>query len=149
MVIFNNFSYCFAQPVGGFKQILSAVTNAQTFSIEFLAQLFGFRCRHPYVWQSESCEFRGTLNLITKDKFITHILALMGDLSKKFSKLEIMCPCPCGADKISPVLIEKLQKVRNIIGRPIIITSGVRCEFYNASIKVSINSGHIRDDHGI
>ena len=46
-------------------------------------------------------------------------------------------------------MIEKLQKVRNIIGRPIIIISGVRCEFYNASIKVSINSGHIRDDHGI
>ena len=60
-----------------------------------------------------------------------------------------MCPCSCGADKISPVLIEKLQKVRNIIGRPIIITSGVRCEFYNASIKASMNSAHIRDDHGI
>ena len=59
----------------------------------------------------------------------------MGDLSENFSKLEIMCPCSCGADKISPVLIEKLQKVRNIIGRPIIITSGVRCEFYNISIK--------------
>ena len=62
----------------------------------------------------------------------------MGDLSENFSKLGIMCPCSCGADKISPVLIEKLQKVRNIIGRPIIITSGVRCEFYNASLK---NSG--------
>ena len=62
----------------------------------------------------------------------------MGDLSKNFSKLEIVCPCSCGADKISPVLIEKLQKVRNIIGRPIIITSGVRCEFYNASLKASM-----------
>ena len=73
----------------------------------------------------------------------------MGDLSKNFSKLEIMGPCSCGADKISPVLIEKLQKVRNIIGRSIIITSGVRCEFYNASIKASMNSSHIPDDHGI
>ena len=45
--------------------------------------------------------------------------------------------------------IEKLQKVRNIIGRPIIITSGVRCEFYNASIKASMNSNHIPDEHGI
>jgi hypothetical protein len=34
----------------------------------------------------------------------------MGDLSKNFSQLEIMCPCSCGADKISPVLIKKLQK---------------------------------------
>ena len=73
----------------------------------------------------------------------------MGDLSKNFSKLEIMCPCSCGADKISPVLIEKLQKVRNIIGRPIVITSGVRCEFYNTSIKASMNSSHIPDSYGM
>ena len=73
----------------------------------------------------------------------------MGDLSENFSKLEIMCSCSCGADKISPVLIEKLQKVRNIIGRPIIITSRVRCEFYNVSIKASMNSSYIPDDHGI
>ncbi|MCL0039369.1 D-Ala-D-Ala carboxypeptidase family metallohydrolase [Nitrospinaceae bacterium] len=46
-------------------------------------------------------------------------------------------------------MIEKLQKVRNIIGRPIIITSGVRCEFYNASIEASMNSSHIPDKHGI
>ena len=73
----------------------------------------------------------------------------MGDLSENFSKLEIMCPCSCGADKISSVLIEKLQKVRNIIGRPIIITSGVRCEFYNTSIKASMNSSHIPDSYGM
>ena len=73
----------------------------------------------------------------------------MGDLSKNFSRLEVQCPCGCGANLINPFLIEKLQKVRNIIGRPIIITSGVRCEFYNASIKASMNSSHIPDDHGI
>ena len=73
----------------------------------------------------------------------------MGDLSKNFSRLEVQCPCGCGANKISSVLIEKLQKVRNIIGRPIVITSGVRCEFYNASIKASMSSSHIPDDHGI
>ena len=73
----------------------------------------------------------------------------MGDLSENFSKLEIMCPCGCGANKISSVLIEKLQKVRNIIGTSIIITSGVRCEFYNASIKASMNSSHIPDGYGI
>jgi len=73
----------------------------------------------------------------------------MGDLSKNFSKLEVQCPCGCGANKISSVLIEKLQKVRNITGIPIIITSGVRCEFYNTSIKASMNSSHIPDEHGI
>ena len=73
----------------------------------------------------------------------------MGDLTQNFSKLEFQCPCSCGADKISPVLIEKLQKVRNIIGNPIVITSGVRCEFYNTSIKASMNSSHIPDGYGI
>ena len=53
------------------------------------------------------------------------------------------------SDKISSVLIEKLQKVRNIISRPIIITSGVRCEFYNATIKASMNSTHLLDEHGV
>jgi uncharacterized protein YcbK (DUF882 family) len=86
---------------------------------------------------------------MTKDEFITFTVTPMGDLSKNFSKLEIVCPCSCGADKISPVLIEKLQKVRNIIGRPIIITSGVRCEFYNISIKASMNSSHIPDSYGM
>ena len=97
--------------------------------MECLEQFFGYPWRHPYVWQGESCEFREALDSITKDKFITHILALMGDLSENFSKLEIMCPCGCGANKISSVLIEKLQKVRNIIGTSIIITSGVRSNF--------------------
>ena len=54
-------------------------------------------------------------------------------------------PCSCGANRISPLLIEKLQKVRNIIGKPIIITSGVRCEFFNASM----DSSHIPDGFGI
>ena len=84
-----------------------------------------------------------------KDEFITFTVALMGDLTKNFSRLEVQCPCGCGANLINPFLVEKLQKVRNIIGRPIIITSGVRCEFYNASIKASMNSSYIPDDHGI
>jgi len=73
----------------------------------------------------------------------------MGDLSKNFSLLEIMCPCSRWANRISPLLVEKLQKVRNIIGRPIVITSGVRCEFFNASINSSMNSSHIPDGYGI
>ena len=73
----------------------------------------------------------------------------MGDLSRDFSRYEIQCSCGCDAKWISPLLIEKLQKVRNIIGRPIIITSGVRCGFYNTSIKASMNSSHIPDSYGM
>ena len=73
----------------------------------------------------------------------------MGDLSRDFSRYEIKCSCGCDAKWISPELIEKLQHVRDIIGRPIIITSGVRCEFFNASINASMNSSHIPDGYGI
>jgi hypothetical protein len=86
---------------------------------------------------------------MTKDEFITFTVALMGDLTKNFSRLEVQCPCGCGANLINPFLVEKLQKVRNIIGRPIIITSGVRCGFYNTSIKASMNSSHIPDSYGM
>ena len=83
----NKFSYCLAQCVGGFEQILSAVTKAQTFSIELLEQFCGFPCRHPYVWWGESSEFRGAFLSITKweqDKFMTFTVALMGNLIKNF-----------------------------------------------------------------
>jgi len=44
-VIFNNLLYCLAQCIGGFLQILSALTKAQTFSSELFTQVSGLRCR--------------------------------------------------------------------------------------------------------
>jgi len=46
-VIFNNLLYCLAQCIGGFLQILSALTKAQTFSSELFTQVSGLRCRQP------------------------------------------------------------------------------------------------------
>ena len=73
----------------------------------------------------------------------------MGDLSKNFSRYEVQCSCGCGASWVSPKLIEKLQHVRDVVNKPITITSGVRCESFNASIKASMNSSHIPDGFGI
>ena len=73
----------------------------------------------------------------------------MGDLSKNFSRYEIQCSCGCDAKWISPELIEKLQHVRDIIGKPMTITSGVRCEAFNASINGSLVSSHIPDEDGM
>ena len=120
---------------------MSAVTKAQTFSIEFLEQLFGIRCRHPYVWQGESCGFREALGAITKDfhdLIITFTVTLMGDLSKNFSRYEVQCSCGCGASWVSPKLLEKLQHVRDVVGKPMTIISGVRCEAFNSKIKGSL-----------
>ena len=73
----------------------------------------------------------------------------MGDLSKNFSRYEIQCSCGCDAKWISPELIEKLQHVRDIIGKPMTITSGVRCEAFNASINGSLVSSHMPDVDGM
>ena len=73
----------------------------------------------------------------------------MGDLSQNFSRYEVQCSCGCGASWVSPKLLEKLQHVRDVVNKPMTITSGVRCEFYNTSIKASMNSSHIPDGYGI
>ena len=73
----------------------------------------------------------------------------MDDLSKKFSRYEVRCPCGCYASWISPVLIEKLQHVRDIIDKPMAITSGVRCEAFNTEIKGSLVSSHMPDVDGM
>ena len=73
----------------------------------------------------------------------------MGDLTKNFSRYEVQCSCGCGASWVSPRLIEKLQHVRDVLGKPITITSGVRCESFNASIKGSLVSSHMPDADGM
>ena len=73
----------------------------------------------------------------------------MGDLTKHFSRYEVQCSCGCGASWVSPKLIEKLQHVRDVVNKPMTITSGVRCEAFNSSIKASMNSSHIPDGYGI
>jgi len=114
--------------------------------MEFFEQLYGVPWRHPYVWQGESCGFREAPGSITKEKFITHTLALLGDLSKNFSRYDMQRSCWCGASLVNPKLIEKLQHVRDILGKSM---SGVCCESFNASIKGSLVSSHMPDSDRI
>ena len=73
----------------------------------------------------------------------------MGDLSKNFSRYDMQCSCGCGTSLVSPKLIEKLQHVRDILGKSMTITSGVHCESFNASIKGSLVSSRIPDSDRI
>jgi len=50
----------------------------------------------------------------------------MGDLSNNFSRYEVQCSCGFGASWVSPSLVEKLQHVRDVLGKLMTITSGVR-----------------------
>ena len=63
-------------------------------------------------------------------------------LSKDFDDSEFFCPC-CGESNISPALILKLQSLRDLVGKPIHITSGYRCHSYNKRVNGVINSPHL------
>ncbi|MDD2777991.1 MAG: D-Ala-D-Ala carboxypeptidase family metallohydrolase, partial [Methanocellales archaeon] len=60
-----------------------------------------------------------------------------------FEKGEFACGDGCGYDDISLDLVDKLQMLRNLVGKPIHITSGCRCEAYNRYIGGVDNSPHL------
>ena len=63
-------------------------------------------------------------------------------LSKNFKSEEFACKC-CGKCEVDPKLIEKLQLVRSIVGVPIYINSGYRCDKHNREAGGSSKSQHV------
>ncbi len=68
----------------------------------------------------------------------------MGDLSEHFSRREFACRCGCGKDNVFPGLIDALEKLRSMYGKPIIVLSGVRCMEHNRRVGGKPNSAHLR-----
>jgi len=66
----------------------------------------------------------------------------MGDLSYNFSKSEFRCK-HCNNLIVKPDLVSSLQELRDIVQRPIIITSGYRCKKHPESIR-NPNSYHCK-----
>ena len=64
-----------------------------------------------------------------------------------FMRDEFQCDCTgyCNGFPVEmdPVLLEKLEALRVALGRPVIITSGVRCEMRNAEVGGIVNSRHL------
>ena len=67
----------------------------------------------------------------------------MTKLSKDFEVWEFACSCGCGYEDIDPKLVEKLQMLRDLVGKPIVVTSGCRCKAYNKHIGGVSNSPHL------
>jgi len=67
----------------------------------------------------------------------------MGNLSKNFDRSEFACGCGCGYDDIDLKLVDKLQMLRDLVGKPVIVTSGCRCTLYNRHIGGVISSPHL------
>ena len=76
-------------------------------------------------------------------------IALIGDLNENFSRYEIQCSFGCSGSWVSTKLIKKLQCVRDILGKLMTITSGVRFESFNKSINSSLVSSPMPDVDGI
>jgi hypothetical protein len=68
----------------------------------------------------------------------------MGDITANFDRSEFACKCGCGFDLIDMNLVVDLQRIRNRLGRPIIVTSGCRCEKHNAEVGGSYLSDHTK-----
>lgn len=68
----------------------------------------------------------------------------MTKLTKNFWRAEFACKCGCGFDTVDIELVQALQALRDYGGVPIVITSGCRCEEYNAKVGGGTNSQHLR-----
>ena len=64
---------------------------------------------------------------------------------KYFKRSEFNCGCGCGFNHIDVRLVKILDMIREHYGKPIIITSGVRCANYNRKVGGITNSMHIKN----
>jgi len=62
--------------------------------------------------------------------------------SKYFQAKELACPC-CGKVEMKQELIDRLDEIRELYGKPIRITSGFRCEKHNSEVGGKPNSAHV------
>jgi len=63
-------------------------------------------------------------------------------LTENFALAEFACRC-CGAVRVDPELVQKLQQLRDRIGKPIAITSGYRCPAHNRAVGGAAQSQHM------
>ena len=64
------------------------------------------------------------------------------NLTRNFKKEELECPC-CNECEMDPVLLTRLQSLRDIMDTPLVITSGYRCENHNEAVGGSERSQHL------
>ena len=57
-----------------------------------------------------------------------------GYITPHFQRREFACKCCCGKDNIDPALVQMCETIRDSIGVPLIVNSGVRCEKHNAKV---------------
>ena len=76
---------------------------------------------------------------------MTKSLNRLNDISvaEHFRLREFECPC-CRCVQVAPGLVCRLEALRELWGKPIVITSGYRCPEHNVWVKGSPKSLHMR-----
>lgn len=54
-------------------------------------------------------------------------------LSPHFVEAELACRC-CGKLQINPELVTKLEALRQLVGKPVLVNSGYRCPAHNRAV---------------
>jgi len=67
----------------------------------------------------------------------------MGDLSPHFSKAELACHC-CGTLKIDRRLVDALEELRSLAGKPIVIHDGYRWANHNQEVGGVLRATDVR-----
>jgi hypothetical protein len=72
----------------------------------------------------------------------------MGDLTANFDKRDFQCRCPtCAADGLRPAtkisVVEAVQRIRDAIGSPLVVSRGVSCASHNEDIGGAKDSRHL------
>lgn len=63
-------------------------------------------------------------------------------VAEHFRLREFECPC-CHCVRLSPVLVNRLEALRKLWEKPIVITSGYRCPPHNVRVKGTARSLHM------
>lgn len=70
----------------------------------------------------------------------------MGNLSKHFDLSEFRCQCGCGGENPSKLLVERLEKLFDLMdAKSIVITSGYRCPKYSVKVGGYSSDAHTRN----
>ena len=67
----------------------------------------------------------------------------MGDLSPHFSTAELACR-HCGKLKVERRLLDALEALRKLAGKPVVVHDGYRCQDHNQEVGGVTNSEHTR-----
>lgn len=67
---------------------------------------------------------------------------MIEDFGRNFIRSDFACPC-CDRCEMSPLLITRLQALRDILKRPLKVNSGFRCVAHNLKVDGRPKSKHL------